>query len=187
MGIPFLEDAVVADFSNIVPSNRRSPSEEGYYKVQLVQCSEPRETQNGNLRVRITGQVLEGPAKGTTISDGFNLPDPEDEDYNKRIMGFWMALMESIGKAKQAKLKFSWATFKGQTAYCHYKPKRGEGTWPETTWLAKETWQAFQEAEAEVAKDDDVSLSFDDAPVAEEAPAPKATGKSPLDALDDLL
>lgn len=187
MGIPFLDDAVVVDFSNVLPSNRRSPTEEGYYKVQLMKCDEPYETSNGNLRVYITSQVLEGPAKGTTIRDGFNLPDPEDEAYNKRIAGFWMALMESIGKAKNAKVKFSWSTFKGQTAYVHYKPKRGEGTYAETTWLAKETWLAFQEAEASVESDESVSFEFADEPESEPVSAPKSAGKNPLDAIDDLL
>jgi hypothetical protein len=146
------------------------PPKEGIYKVKIV-STEEYESQNGNARLRINGEVSEGPAKGCTINDGFNFPKSPDDG----VIRFWMQFLVSLGHTSaELRKKFTGKTklipsdIEGREGYCHFAPASEEGGYPSRRWITR--GQALSSLGQQLASgnesDASVASTSDDDPLA---------------------
>jgi len=136
--------------------NTRNCRERGFYKVRLVDCEfYEKDTHN---RAMLLGRIEEpGPHYGAVIRTGMNVPTKFTEDKKARFfLGQWKALVLSVGKQADKKVKLTWATFKGMEAYCEFIPRATPEDWDETLWLTKAQFEDFKANEARLDDDEDI-------------------------------
>lgn len=172
--------------------NTKTTTVRGFYKVRLVQ--QEYYEKDTHHRAVIYGRILEGPEKGRMVRTGMNIPTRFTEEKKARFfLGFWKALLQSIGKADNKKAKLSWEkTFKGAVAFCEFIPAATEDDWPETLWLTEDAYleglnltdtlddevieEDDEEEDDEVIEEDEVEV-IEEEEEPEEEPAPKKTTK----------
>jgi hypothetical protein len=140
------------DFSDTVVN--APPPIEGVYKVKVV-STELYESQAGNPRIRVNGQVCEGPQRGCTINEGFNIPKGPDDN----VIRFWMQFLISLGhessdlrKKFTGKLELKPSDIEGREGYCHYTPPTEDGGYPGRRWITRGQALAVMAPAAAVAE-----------------------------------